>query len=92
MHDFAKLAGAFAASFAAVIVVALLFRIGGLLFRIGGKKPNYLNIVAIPIGITIAEALRLAWPISDLLFPFVIGTAVGVSVFAAQFIGARRGV
>lgn len=85
MHDFEKLAGAFAASFAAVIVVALLF-------RIGGKKPKYLNIVAIPIGITIAEALRLAWPISDLLFPFVIGAAVGVSVFAAQFIGARHGV
>lgn len=85
MHDLAKLAGAFAVSFAAVIVVALLF-------RIGGKKPNYLNIVAIPIGITIAEALRLARPMSDHLFSFVIGAAVGVSVFAAQFIGARRGV
>ena len=86
MHDLAKLAGTFAVSFAAVIVVALLFRIGG------GKKPKYLNIAAIPIGITIAKALRLAWPMSDHLFPFVIGAAVGVSVFAAQFIGARRGV
>ena len=85
MHDFAKLAVVFAASFVAVILVSLLF-------RIGGKKPNYLNIVAIPIGITVAEALRLIWPMSDLLFPFVIGAAVGVSVYAAQFIGARRGV
>lgn len=86
MHDLAKLAGTFAVSFAAVIVVALLFRIGG------GKKANYLNVVAIPIGITIAEALRLAWPMSGHLFPFVIGAAVGVSVFAAQLIGARRSV
>jgi hypothetical protein len=85
MHDLAKLVGAFAVSFAAVIVVALLF-------RIGGKKPNYLNIVAIQIGITIAEALRLAWPMSELLFPFVIGAAVGVLIFATQFIGTRRGV
>lgn len=86
MHDLAKLAGTFAVSSAAALVVALLFRI------VGGKKPNYLNIVAIPIGITIAEALRLAWPMADHLFTFVIGAAVGVSVFAAQFIGARRGV
>ena len=85
MHDLEKLAGVFALGFAAVIMVALLF-------RMGGKKPNYLNLVAIPAGITIADALRLALPMPDYLFPFVIGAAVGVSVFAAQFIGARRGV
>ena len=83
MHHFANLVVVLVASFAAVIVVALLFRIGG------GKKPNYRNIVAIPIGITVAEALRLVWPMSNLVFPFVLGVTVGVSVYAAQFIGAR---
>jgi len=86
MHDLASLIVTFVVSFAAVIVVALLFRIGG------GKKPNYLNIVAIPIGITVAEALRLIWPMSDFAFPFVLGAAVGVSVYAAQFVGVRRNV
>ena len=85
MHDLETLAGVFAASFAATILV-------GLVSRIGGKKPNYRNTVSIPIGVTIAEALRLAWPISDHLFPFVISAAIGMSVFAAQFIGARRSV
>ncbi len=85
MHHFANLVVALVASFAAVIVVAQLF-------RIGGKKPNYHNIVAIPIGITVAEALRLVWPMSNLVFPFVLGVAVGVSVYAAQFIGARHRV
>lgn len=85
MHDLESLVVTFVVSFAAAILVALLFRIGS------GKKPNYLNIVAIPIGVTSAEALRMAWPMSDHLFPFVIGAAVGVSVFAVQLIGARRG-
>lgn len=85
MNDLAHLVIAFAVSFAAVVVVALLY-------RIGGKKPNYLNIIAIPIGITIAEALRLVWPMSNLVFPFVVGAAVGAMVYAAQFIGARRSV
>jgi hypothetical protein len=85
MDDFLHLAAVFAASLAAVIVVALLY-------RIGGRKPNYLNIIAIPIGITIAEALRLIWPISNLVFPFVIGATVGAMVYAAQFLGTRRSV
>jgi hypothetical protein len=83
--DLTHLVVAFAVSFAAVFVVALLY-------RIGGKKPNYLNIIAIPIGITAAEALRLVWPMSNVVFPFVVGAAVGVMVYAAQFVGGRRGV
>lgn len=63
-----------------------------MLFRVGGKSPNYRNIVAIPIGITIAEALRLAWPMSDLVFLFVLGVAVGASVGVAQFVGTHRSV
>ena len=86
MHYLAPLAMACAASFAAVVAAAAIA------FWVGGIKPNYRNIVAIPVGITIAEALRLALPMSNLLFSLVIGTAVGVLVFAANFIGARRSV
>ena len=86
MQYLPPLAIAFAASFAAAVVAAALA------FWVGGIRPNYRNIVAIPVGITIAEALRLALPMSNLLFSLVIGATVGVLVIAAQFLGARRGV
>ncbi|MCE5388692.1 MAG: hypothetical protein K0041_08960 [Acidithiobacillus sp.] len=85
MHDLKILAVAFGASLAATIVVAVLL-------RIAGKKPNRLNIVAIPIGITVAEAARLQWQISGVVFPFVLGAAVGLAVFWAQYLKAKHGV
>lgn len=83
MQHLANLALVFVVSLAATVAVALLF-------RMGGKKPSLLNVVAIPVGITIAEAVRSVWPLSMLMFPFVVGAAVGVAVYAAQAIGTRR--
>lgn len=86
MQYLAPLAIAFAASFAAVVAAAAIA------FWVGGIKPNYRNVVAVPVGITIAEALRLAVPMSNLLFALVIGAAAGLLVFAAHLVGARRNV
>lgn len=83
MHHAEHLAVIFAVSLGAVIVVALLF-------RIGGRKLNYRNIVAIPVTITAVQALRLMWPMSNLVFLFILGAAMGVAVYAAQFVRVRR--
>ncbi|MCK9188977.1 hypothetical protein [Acidithiobacillus sp.] len=56
----------------------------------GRKKPILLNVVAIPVGITIAEAVPMGWHISGTAFIFVLAGAVGVSVFSAQFIKVQR--
>ena len=86
MQYLAPLAIGFAASLAAVVVVVAIA------FWVGGIRPNYRNIVAIPVGITIAEALRLALPMSNLMFSLVIGAAVGLLIFAARLVSSRRGV
>jgi len=66
-------------------VVAALFRF------MSGKKSSLLNVVAIPVGITIAEAVRMDWHISDTAFVFVLAGAVGVSVVCAQLVEVQRG-
>jgi len=65
--------------------VAALFRF------MSGKKSSLLNVVAIPVGITIAEAVRMDWHISDTAFVFVLAGAVGVSVVCAQLVEVQRG-
>lgn len=83
MQHLANLALVFVVSLAATVAVALLF-------RMIDKKPGLLNVVAIPVGITIAEAVRSVWSLSGVTFSFVVGAAVGITVCAAQAIGARR--
>ena len=83
MHDLVTLLVAFATSLAAALGVALLF-------RAVGKKPNYFSAVAIAVGITAATAVKLVWPIFDAVFPFVLGVAVGLSVFGAKIISTRH--
>ena len=85
MHNIAALAFTFAVCLATTIVVAALFRI------VGGKKQSLLNIIAIPVGITIAEAVRMGWHVSGTAFVFVLAGAVGLSVFCAQFAKVQRG-
>jgi len=84
MHNLAALAITFGACLAATIAVAALF-------RIWGKRSSLLNVVAIPLGITAAEAVRIRWHMSDAVFSFVLAGAVGVSVYCAQLVKARRG-
>ena len=79
MHDFTTIVVAFGTSLSATIAVALLL-------RIGGGKPNIWNTRAIPVGITVAEVARLRWQLSDVAFALVLGAAVGVAVFCAQFL------
>jgi len=85
MHNFTALALTFAVCLAATIAVAVLFRV------VSRKKSSLLNVVAIPVGVTIAEAVRMGWHISGPAFVFVLAGAVGVSVFFAQLIKVQRG-
>jgi quercetin dioxygenase-like cupin family protein len=85
MHNVTALALTFAVCLATTIVVAAVFRV------LAGKKQSLLNIVAIPVGITLAEAARMGWHISGTSFIFVLAGAVGVSVFCAQLIRVQRG-
>jgi hypothetical protein len=85
MHNITALALTFAVCLATTIVVAALFRV------VGRKKLGLLNVVAIPVGITIAEAVRMGWHISGPAFMFVLAGAVGVSVFFAQLVKVQRG-
>jgi hypothetical protein len=85
MHNITALALTFAVCLATTIVVAALFRV------VGRKKLDLLNVVAIPVGITIAEAVRMGWHISGPAFMFVLAGAVGVSVFCAQLVKVQRG-
>lgn len=85
MHNVTALALTFFVCLATTIVVAAFVRI------VSGKKPNLLNIVAIPVGITVAEAVRMGWHVSGQVFIFVLAGAVGVSVFCGQLIKVRRG-
>jgi hypothetical protein len=83
MHDLVILLGAFATSLVAALAVALLF-------RAAGKKPNYFSVIAIAVGITAATAVRLDWSVSDAVFPFVLGAAVGLSVFGTRILTTRH--
>jgi len=85
MHDIKALALTFAICLATTIIMAMFFRL------MGRKKLSALHVVAIPIGITIAEAVRMSWHISGTAFIFVLAGAVGVSVFCAQIIKMQRG-
>ena len=85
MHNITALALTFAGCLAITIVVAALFRV------VVRKKSSVLNVVAIPVGITIAEAVRMSWHISGMAFVFVLAGTVGVSVFCAQLIKVQRG-
>ncbi|HEX5960593.1 MAG TPA: hypothetical protein VFY97_05015 [Rhodanobacteraceae bacterium] len=85
MHNITALALTFAVCQATTIVVAVLFRV------VSRKKSSLFNVIAIPVGITIAEAVRMSWHISGAAFMFVLAGAVGVSVFCAQLIKVQRG-
>ena len=85
MHGVAALAFTFTVCLATTIVVAALFRVAG------RKKSSLLDVIAIPVGITIAEAVRMGWHISGTTFMFVLAGAVGVSVFCAELIKVQRG-
>jgi hypothetical protein len=83
MHNLVTLLVVFAMSLAAALAVALLF-------HVVGNKPNYFSAVAIAVGITAAMAARLVWPVSDAVFPFALGVAVGLSVFGAKIVTTRH--
>jgi len=85
MHNVTALALTFGVCLATTVVLAVFFRV------VGGKKLSLLNVVAIPVGITVAEAVRMGWHISGTPFIFVLAGAVGVSVFCAQLIKVQRG-
>jgi len=85
MHNVTALALTFAVCLATTIVVAALFRV------VGRKKTSLLNVIAIPVGITAAEAVRTGWHISGTAFSFVLAAAVGISVFCVQLIKVQRG-
>lgn len=85
MRNITGLALTFVVCLAITIVVAALFRV------VGRKKPSLPHVVAIPSGITIAEAVRMGWHISGTVFVFVLTGAVGISVFCAQLINVQRG-
>lgn len=82
MHDFSTLAIALGASLTATTVAALLL-------RIGGRKPSLWNTVAIPVGITVAEAAHMHWQLPGGVFVLVPGAAVGLMVFCVQYPKAR---
>jgi len=86
MHNVTALALTFTVCLATTIVVAALFRV------VGRKKSSLLDIIAIPVGITLAEAVRMGWHISGTTFMCVLAGGVGVSVFCSHFIKVQRGV
>ena len=85
MHNVTALALTFTVCLATTIVVAALFRVAG------RQKSSLLDIIAIPVGVTLAEAVRMGWHISGTTFMFVLAGAVGVSVFGARLIKVQRG-
>lgn len=84
MQSLITLALVFVASLAATSLVAWLF-------RIASKRPAAINILAIPIGITIAEGVRLRWQLSEVAFAFTLGAAAGAAAWTAQYLKRKHG-
>ena len=81
--DFIKtLAETFGIALAATSAVALIA-------RLGGSRPDWLRMAAIAVGLTIAQAMQLQWPLSTLGHSLVLGTCVAACVLLAQAV--RRG-
>jgi hypothetical protein len=74
------LAETFALSLAATFAVALLA-------RLGGSKPNWRNMLAIAIGLTLAQAIQLRWSLSPVAYALTLGVSVALCVLIAQRIG-----
>jgi len=71
----------------AVAVIATT--VVGLLAKLAGAKPNWLNLVAIAVGISVAEAILLEFALSTFVKYLVIGGCVSGCAFVAQVIGRR---
>ncbi len=74
------IAETFAVGLAATFVVALLA-------RLGGSMPNWRNMLAIAIGMTIAKAIQLQWSVSGIAYSVALGASVGLCVLVAQSFG-----